>query len=54
MDSEYRGLLVDWGGVLTSDLFDSFRAFSEMATIHHTETERTVAQLESLLALPLR
>jgi putative hydrolase of the HAD superfamily len=23
----YRGLLVDWGGVLTTNLFDSFRAF---------------------------
>jgi epoxide hydrolase-like predicted phosphatase len=23
----YRGLLVDWGGVLTSDVFDTFRAF---------------------------
>jgi putative hydrolase of the HAD superfamily len=26
----YRGLLVDYGGVLTSDLFDSFRAFCEL------------------------
>src|SRR5690348_2394169 len=25
----YRGLLVDWGGVMTSDLFVSFRAFCE-------------------------
>jgi epoxide hydrolase-like predicted phosphatase len=25
----YRGLLIDWGGVLTSNLFDSFRAFCE-------------------------
>jgi putative hydrolase of the HAD superfamily len=25
----YRGLLTDWGGVLTTDLFDSFGAFSE-------------------------
>ena len=23
----YRGLLVDWGGVLTSDVFVSFQAF---------------------------
>jgi len=35
MDSEngerrYRGLLVDYGGVLTSSLFDSFRAFCEL------------------------
>jgi putative hydrolase of the HAD superfamily len=27
--ARYRGLLVDWGGVLTSDVFDSFRAFCE-------------------------
>jgi len=26
----YTGLLVDWGGVLTSDLFASFRAFCEL------------------------
>jgi len=25
----YRGLLVDWGGVMTTDLFASFRAFCE-------------------------
>jgi epoxide hydrolase-like predicted phosphatase len=27
----YRGLLVDWGGVMTTDLFASFRAFCEEA-----------------------
>jgi epoxide hydrolase-like predicted phosphatase len=26
-NGRYRGLLVDWGGVLTSDVFDSFRSF---------------------------
>src|SRR5436309_13538067 len=26
----YRGLLVDYGGVLTTDLFDSSRAFCEV------------------------
>jgi epoxide hydrolase-like predicted phosphatase len=26
-DHDYRGLLVDWGGVLTSSLFESFSAF---------------------------
>lgn len=25
----YRGLLIDWGGVMTTDLFASFRAFCE-------------------------
>jgi putative hydrolase of the HAD superfamily len=29
----YRGLLVDYGGVLTSDLFDSFRSFCELEGI---------------------
>jgi putative hydrolase of the HAD superfamily len=30
MASEYKGLLIDYGGVLTTDLFDSFRAFCEV------------------------
>jgi epoxide hydrolase-like predicted phosphatase len=29
-DGHYRGLLVDYGGVLTTNLFDSFRAFCEL------------------------
>jgi putative hydrolase of the HAD superfamily len=29
-EHRYHGLLVDYGGVLTSDLFDSFRAFCEL------------------------
>jgi putative hydrolase of the HAD superfamily len=29
----YRGLLVDWGGVMTTNVFDSFRAFCEQAGI---------------------
>jgi putative hydrolase of the HAD superfamily len=29
-NGRYRGLLVDWGGVLTSDVFDSFRAFCQL------------------------
>ncbi len=27
--ARYRGLLVDWGGVLTSNVFDAFRTFCE-------------------------
>jgi putative hydrolase of the HAD superfamily len=27
--THYRGLLVDWGGVMTTNVFDSFRAFCE-------------------------
>lgn len=29
-NGHYTGLLIDWGGVLTADLFDSFRAFCEL------------------------
>jgi epoxide hydrolase-like predicted phosphatase len=29
-DAPYKGLLIDYGGVLTTDLFDSFRAFCEV------------------------
>jgi putative hydrolase of the HAD superfamily len=29
-NGRYRGLLVDWGGVLTTDVFASFRAFCEL------------------------
>ncbi|MGH3264128.1 MAG: hypothetical protein ACRDNS_19270, partial [Trebonia sp.] len=28
-----RGVLVDWGGVMTTSVFDSFRAFCEQAGI---------------------
>ena len=29
-NGRYRGLLVDWGGVMTSNVFDTFRAFCEL------------------------
>lgn len=29
-NGRYQGLLIDWGGVLTSDLFASFRSFCEL------------------------
>jgi epoxide hydrolase-like predicted phosphatase len=29
-NGHYQGLLIDWGGVLTTDLFASFRAFCEI------------------------
>jgi epoxide hydrolase-like predicted phosphatase len=29
-ERRYRGLLSDWGGVLTTNLFDSFRSFCEL------------------------
>jgi hypothetical protein len=67
MDSEngrYLGLLVDYGGVLTSDPFDSFRSFCPfnlapaaelgMATVHHVSSAQTIDQLERLLEVGLR
>jgi epoxide hydrolase-like predicted phosphatase len=33
MASERKGLLIDYGGVLTTDLFDSFRAFCEVEAL---------------------
>lgn len=29
-DATYEGLLVDWGGVLTTNVFDAFRSFCEL------------------------
>jgi epoxide hydrolase-like predicted phosphatase len=37
---ERRGLLVDYGGVLTSNLFDSFRAFCELEGLDPDEVGR--------------
>jgi putative hydrolase of the HAD superfamily len=39
-DSAYRGLLVDWGGVLTSNVFDTFRAFCELEGLQPDEVGR--------------
>jgi epoxide hydrolase-like predicted phosphatase len=36
----YRGLLVDWGGVMTTDLFASFRAFCEQAGLEADAVRR--------------
>ncbi len=36
----YHGLLIDWGGVLTSNLFDSFRSFCELEGIEPEEIGR--------------
>jgi len=37
---EYPGLLVDWGGVLTSDVFASFSAFCELEGLERDELSR--------------
>jgi putative hydrolase of the HAD superfamily len=39
-NGRYRGVLVDWGGVLTSDVFDSFRAFCEIEGLAPDAVER--------------
>ncbi len=39
-DIAYRGLLVDWGGVLTSNVFDTFRAFCELEGLEPNEVGR--------------
>jgi putative hydrolase of the HAD superfamily len=39
-DGRYRGILVDWGGVLTSDVFDSFRAFCELERLAPDAVQR--------------
>ncbi|HUE25574.1 MAG TPA: HAD family phosphatase [Solirubrobacteraceae bacterium] len=36
----YRGLLVDWGGVLTSNVFETFRAFCELEGLEPNEVGR--------------
>jgi epoxide hydrolase-like predicted phosphatase len=36
----YRGLLIDWGGVLTTDVFESFRAFCEEEGLEPDEIRR--------------
>src|SRR5438270_1350710 len=40
----YRGLLVDWGGVLTSDVFDTFRSFCELEGLEPDTIRRRFRQ----------
>jgi putative hydrolase of the HAD superfamily len=37
----YRGLLVDWGGVLTNNIFDTFRSFCELEGLEPDAIART-------------
>jgi putative hydrolase of the HAD superfamily len=39
-NGRYTGLLVDWGGVLTTDLFESFRSFCELEGIEADAVRR--------------
>lgn len=49
--TSYAGLLVDWGGVMTTNVFDSFRAFCEQEALSPEEvgarfrTDRTSREL---------
>ena len=43
-NGRYRGLLVDYGGVLTTNLFESFQAFCEQAGIEPTAVRRVFRQ----------
>jgi len=47
----YRGLLVDYGGVLTSNLFDSFRAFCEAEGLAPQEIGRRFREDRACRAL---
>jgi putative hydrolase of the HAD superfamily len=40
MASDYGGLLIDWGGVLTTDLFASFQAFCELEGLEPDAVQR--------------
>jgi putative hydrolase of the HAD superfamily len=40
INGHYRGLIVDYGGVLTTNLFDSFRAFCELEGLRADEVGR--------------
>ena len=40
-DGSRRGLLIDWGGVLTSDVFASFTAFCELEGLEPDALVRT-------------
>jgi putative hydrolase of the HAD superfamily len=46
-----RGLLVDYGGVLTTNVWDSFRAFAEAEGIDRDEVKRTFRERPEALAL---
>ncbi|HUO73095.1 MAG TPA: HAD family phosphatase [Solirubrobacteraceae bacterium] len=39
-NGHYTGLLIDWGGVLTTDLFASFRSFCELEGLEPDEIRR--------------
>ena len=51
----YRGLLVDWGGVLTNNIFDTFRSFCELEGLEPDAIARTFREdgdcLELLVGL---
>src|SRR5437660_4855493 len=46
-NGRYRGLLVDWGGVLTGDLFASFRAFCRLEGLEPDAVQRIFREDEA-------
>ena len=47
----YRGLLVDWGGVLTNNIFDTFRSFCELEGLEPDAISRTFREDADCLEL---
>src|SRR5437764_11323 len=52
-NGRYRGLLVDYGGVLTSDLFDSFRSFCALEGLEPDDLRRRFREDRECRALLL-
>ena len=53
------GLLVDWGGVMTTDVFATFGAFCaaeglSAETVRHRRSPDTIDELQRLLSVTLR
>src|SRR6201986_5399590 len=46
-NGRYRGLLIDWGGVLTTDLFASFRSFCELEGLEPDAVRRVFREDEA-------
>jgi epoxide hydrolase-like predicted phosphatase len=46
-NGRYAGLLIDWGGVLTTDLFASFRAFCELEGLEADAVRRIFREDEA-------
>ena len=50
-NGHHRGLLVDYGGVLTTNLFDSFRSFCELEGLEPESNSSLDIGVEAALAM---